>query len=88
MKDEQQVLVGFALETDNIVENAQSKLTGKKLDMIVVNDPREKGAAFRVDTNKVTIIDSNGNIEQIPLMSKLALADIIIDNALKFRKTE
>jgi len=88
MKNKLQVIVGFALETDNIVENAQSKLTGKKLDMIVVNDPREKGAAFRVDTNKVTIIDKNGNIEQIPLMSKLALADIIIDNALKFRKTE
>ena len=88
MKTDRQVMVGFALETDNIEENAQAKLANKKLEMIVVNDPHEKGAAFRVDTNKVTIIDKNGKTEQLSLMTKLALADIIIDKALKFRKSE
>lgn len=85
LKDKQ-VTVGFAMETENELENAKSKLERKKLDLIVANNVAEEGAGFAVETNKVTIIDKNGNIEKPPLMSKEKLADIIIDQALKFHK--
>jgi phosphopantothenoylcysteine decarboxylase/phosphopantothenate--cysteine ligase len=81
-----QVVVGFAMETENELENATSKLKKKKLDLIIVNNVTEEGAGFAVETNKVTIIDKNGNIEKPPLMTKEELADIIIDHALKYHK--
>jgi len=81
-----QVVVGFAMETENELENATSKLKKKKLDLIIVNNVTEKGAGFAVETNKVTILDKNGNIEKPPLMTKEKLADIIIDHALKYYK--
>ena len=70
MKQEGQTLVGFALETDHELENAQGKLQRKHLDYIVMNSLRDKGAGFGVDTNKVTILGTDGSRTESPLMSK------------------
>lgn len=69
-----QYLVGFSVETENVVANSQKKLRAKSLDAIVVNNPREKGAAFKGDTNKVTLLSKDGSVEELPLMSKDELA--------------
>ena len=74
-----QILVGFALETDNELENAKGKLKKKNLDLIVLNSLKDKGAGFKSDTNKVTIIDSKNNIKTYKLKSKAEVAtDILI----------
>ncbi len=73
------VLVGFAAETDRVIEHAREKLRGKKLDMIVANDVTAEGAGFGVDTNRITILDRNGGEEGLPLLSKDEAADIIVD---------
>ena len=72
------VLVGFALETDNEEANAEGKLQRKNFDFVVLNSLQDAGAGFRGDTNKVTLIDRNGN-EEHPLMSKRDVAKIIVD---------
>lgn len=82
MKQLGQRLVGFALETDNELDNAQKKLTKKNLDFIVLNSLHDAGAGFGHDTNKVTLIDRNGNIEQGTLKSKQAVARDIADKLL------
>lgn len=71
--------VGFALETDNLLEQAQAKLAAKGLQMIVANSAREAGAGFGYDTNRVTIIAADGPAEALPLMSKREVADAILD---------
>ena len=76
------VLVGFAMETQNEMENAQSKLKRKNFDFIVLNSLREAGAGFRGDTNVVTLIDAAG-AEELPLMSKRDVADRIVDKIEK-----
>ncbi len=76
------VLIGFAMETRDLVENAKVKLKKKNLDLIIANDIDTEGAGFAVDTNVVKIIDRNGCIDSIPKLSKLDLADIIIDKAI------
>lgn len=76
-----QVFVGFALETDNELANASSKLSRKNLDMIVLNSLRDKGAGFRTDTNKVTIVTALGETAY-PLKSKREVAADIIDAAM------
>ena len=68
-RKENQVLCGFAMETENIMDNAMKKFTKKKVDMLVVNDLREQGAGFKVDSNRVTILSKNG-VDELPLMSK------------------
>jgi phosphopantothenoylcysteine decarboxylase/phosphopantothenate--cysteine ligase len=73
------VIVGFALETDDVVANARGKLAAKDLDMIVLNDAREAGAGFGVDTNRVTFIMRSGDEERLPLMPKTEVADAILD---------
>lgn len=73
-----QLLVGFALETNNEVQHAQGKLKRKNLDFIVLNSMRDAGAGFRCDTNKITIIDAEGGKEDFPLKSKQQVADDII----------
>lgn len=83
------VIVGFALETEDVLRHGREKLENKKLDMIVANSAVEEGAGFGVDTNRVTIISRNGEPEEIPLMQKTELADIILDrveNLLNGRK--
>ncbi len=73
------IIVGFALETGDGVANARAKLGEKQLDLIVLNDATEPGAGFGVDTNRVTLIHRGGNEEQLELMSKVDLADVLLD---------
>ena len=73
------VIVGFALETHDVILHASRKLKAKKLDMIVANDATEEGAGFRVETNRVTIITAGGKTENVPLMKKTELAEVILD---------
>ena len=73
------IVVGFALETDDVLAHAQAKLAAKQLDIIVVNDAREAGAGFGVDTNRVTILAPSASPIELPLMSKLEVADAILD---------
>lgn len=74
----ERVLVGFALETDNEKANAEGKLERKNFDFVVLNSLQDKGAGFRGDTNKVTLIDCNSH-EEHPLMSKKDVARVIVD---------
>ena len=74
-----QILVGFAAETERVLDNAQDKLERKNLDMIVVNDLGEPGAGFAVKTNRVSILDRFGSSEQLPLMGKEELSHLILD---------
>ncbi|WP_445748370.1 bifunctional phosphopantothenoylcysteine decarboxylase/phosphopantothenate--cysteine ligase CoaBC [Polaribacter sp.] len=78
-----QFLVGFALETDNEIENATAKLTRKNLDMIVLNSLQDKGAGFATNTNKITIIDKNLNSTHFDLKSKTAVAKDIISKIIQ-----
>jgi len=80
------VLAGFAVETEDEIQNAKSKLKEKNLDIIVVNNPDLKGAGFEVDTNIATLIDRKGKVERLPLMSKKELAEKIIDRVVKLLK--
>ena len=74
------VVVGFALETDDLVANARRKLEAKALDLIVLNDAKEPGAGFAVDTNRVTILArGRDEPERQPLMTKHEVADAILD---------
>ena len=79
-----QVLVGFAAETENLIEYAQIKLAEKNLDFIVANNVTAEGAGFGVDTNVASIIYSNGKIENFKMMTKAELAEIIINRVAKF----
>lgn len=74
-----QVLVGFALETDDAVNHAQGKLERKNLDLIVLNSLQDTGAGFGHDTNKVTLIGKGTKAEALPLLSKAEVARAILD---------
>jgi len=78
-----QFLVGFALETDNEIENAKSKLQRKNLDLIVLNSLQDKGAGFAANTNKITIIDKDLNSTDFDLKSKSAVAKDIITKIIQ-----
>jgi phosphopantothenoylcysteine decarboxylase/phosphopantothenate--cysteine ligase len=78
--------VGFATETENVLENAARKLRTKNLDMIVANDVTQEGAGFAHDTNIVTIIDRTERMETLPLMSKDEVAHAIYDRLLALRE--
>ncbi len=73
------LIVGFALETTDGLKHAREKLKAKDLDMVVLNDAREPGAGFGVDTNRVTLIRRDGKEEELRLMSKSDLAEILLD---------
>jgi len=79
LKSSDQFLCGFALETENEELNAQNKLTNKNLDMIVLNSLRDKGAGFKYDTNKISILDKNNKLHKFELKSKVDVAKDIID---------
>jgi phosphopantothenoylcysteine decarboxylase/phosphopantothenate--cysteine ligase len=83
MKSPRQMLVGFALETENSLRNAKEKLHRKHLDMIALNSLQEDGAGFEHDTNKVTLIDKRGTEIDIPLKSKSEVAEEMIDYLVK-----
>ena len=81
------ILVGFAMETEDLVENAKKKLLEKNLDLIVANDLNTAGSGFQVDTNVVKLIGRNRDIEELPLMEKTEVADRILDR-IKVIKSE
>ncbi|HPA54971.1 MAG TPA: bifunctional phosphopantothenoylcysteine decarboxylase/phosphopantothenate--cysteine ligase CoaBC [Bacillota bacterium] len=81
------ILVGFAMETENLVENAAEKVKKKNLDFIAANDLNEAGAGFAAETNAVKLIDREGNIENIPLKMKDEIADIILDKIVNLKRT-
>lgn len=73
------ILVGFAAETNDLIENAKNKIKKKNLDFIVANDLTKEGAGFGVDTNIVKIIDKDGIILEYPIMKKEEVANVILD---------
>lgn len=81
----ERLLVGFAAETENLLGNAAQKLAEKNLDMIVANDVSQAGAGFNVDTNIVKLLFKNGQVEELSLMGKEALADVILDRVAALR---
>lgn len=72
-------LVGFCMETENLIENATAKLKRKGLDLIAANSLNEEGAGFKGDTNKITLIDKLGNCTETELKDKFDIANIILD---------
>jgi len=78
LKTDKQLLVGFALETDHEMENAQEKLKKKNLDFIVLNSLSDKGACFGVDTNKISVLSDNGSVLRYPLKEKKEVARDIV----------
>ncbi|MDW7681037.1 MAG: bifunctional phosphopantothenoylcysteine decarboxylase/phosphopantothenate--cysteine ligase CoaBC [bacterium] len=85
-KKGEKIIVGFAIETENELSNAEKKMREKNLDFIVLNNPNVQGAGFGYDTNVATILDRMGGREKLPLMSKKKLAEIIINKIVDFRK--
>ena len=77
-KSNQQTLVGFALDTNDLLENGRKKLISKNLDFIVLNTLQDKGAGFGVDTNKISILDSHNNLEEFELKPKAEVAKDIV----------
>lgn len=80
-----QLLCGFAMETTNLLENAEEKLRRKHCDMLVANSLRDQGAGFQTDTNRVTFLFADGKRETLPLMPKEELGDVILDRLLALR---
>lgn len=80
------IVVGFAAETENIIEHALDKLNKKDLDMIIANNVAQKGIGFGSEENEVTIIDRSGTTKQVPRMSKDEIAHIILDSVKKLIK--
>ncbi|SEQ98057.1 phosphopantothenoylcysteine decarboxylase / phosphopantothenate--cysteine ligase [Hyunsoonleella jejuensis] len=78
-----QFLVGFALETNNELENAKQKLKKKNLNLIVLNSLQDKGAGFKGDTNKVTFIDNKNNVTEFQLKSKAEVAEDLLNEIVK-----
>ena len=81
-----QLTVCFAAETNDVLENAKEKLIRKNCDLIVANDILAEGAGFAGDTNIVTLLDKEGNCEQLPLLSKQEVANAILDRVVKLMK--
>lgn len=85
VKKEQQVLVGFAAETQNLLANAREKVVKKNLDMIVANDVTAAGAGFNSDTNIVKFLFANGDVRELEQMPKVDVANRILDEAIRIR---
>jgi phosphopantothenoylcysteine decarboxylase/phosphopantothenate--cysteine ligase len=85
-KKEGRVLVGFAAETENLINNARKKLMAKNLDLIVVNDVTQPGAGFDQDTNLVKILYPSGKTKDLPLMSKEEVSQFILDDVRELLK--
>ena len=86
IKREGQVMVGFALETNDEATHAEGKLKRKNLDFIVLNSLRDQGAGFRCDTNKITIIDNAGGVTSYPLKTKREVACDIVNKLVTLLK--
>ena len=85
MKKENQLLIGFALETENEIEHAKQKIKNKNLDLIVLNSTNDAGATFKKDTNKITIIDKYNNATQFELKDKACVAKDILNAVINFK---
>jgi len=85
LKTKKQLLIGFALETENEVANAKEKIKKKNLDLIILNSLNDKGAGFKTDTNKITIIDKNNKITKFELKSKEDVAKDILKTIQNFK---
>ncbi len=83
LKKKDQKIIGFALETDNELKNAQKKIKDKNLDMIVLNSLKDKKSGFEFDTNKITVIHKNGKKINFPLQSKFQAANKILSEIIK-----
>jgi len=88
IKQPWQTLVGFALETENEVENATKKLNNKNADMIVLNSLRDEGAGFGHDTNKITLLKRDGSVKPLALQTKREAAAVIVDQITELRYAE
>jgi phosphopantothenoylcysteine decarboxylase/phosphopantothenate--cysteine ligase len=77
------IVVGFAAESQDLLENAQDKMLSKNLDLIVANDITAKDAGFAVDTNRVTLLDAAGNSEELPVMSKTEVAEKVLERVVR-----
>lgn len=86
-KKNSRIMVGFAAETENLLQNTREKLEEKNLDLIVANDVTLPGAGFKADTNIVKIMDRSGKVEELPLMTKEDLADRILDRIALLKKS-
>jgi phosphopantothenoylcysteine decarboxylase/phosphopantothenate--cysteine ligase len=82
-----QIIVGFAAETENVAENSAAKLRAKGLDLLVANDVSREGAGFDVDTNIVTLLFPDGRKIELEKMSKLDVANRVLDEVVKIRRT-
>jgi phosphopantothenoylcysteine decarboxylase/phosphopantothenate--cysteine ligase len=87
-KRSDQILVGFAMETDTPHANARRKLEEKNLDWIVLNDLTEDGAGFGPSTNRVTLLSREGTSEDLPLMPKPDVAEAILDRVLAAQESD
>ena len=88
IKQDKQTLVGFALETNDESRHATEKLERKNLDFIVLNSLRDKGAGFRCDTNKISILFRNGERKDYPLKDKSEVAEDIVEQLSELIKTK
>jgi phosphopantothenoylcysteine decarboxylase/phosphopantothenate--cysteine ligase len=77
------VKVGFSAETQNLVSNAKVKVGSKNLDLIVANDVTDPDSGFGIDTNKVTLIDRDLNVEELPVLTKYEVGHRILDRVSK-----
>jgi phosphopantothenoylcysteine decarboxylase/phosphopantothenate--cysteine ligase len=84
-KGERPLLVGFAAETENVVENARAKLSRKKLDLIAANDVAEAGSGFATDSNRLVLLDRTGHVVSLEAMTKEDAAHALLDRALSLR---
>jgi phosphopantothenoylcysteine decarboxylase/phosphopantothenate--cysteine ligase len=82
----ERLLVGFAAETGDLLKNAAKKLAEKNLDMVVANDISQSGAGFDVDTNIVKLLFRGGRVEELPVMGKDELADVILDRVVEMKE--
>ncbi len=78
-----QVLVGFAAETSHLAERAAEKLAAKRVDLLVANDVSAADSGFEVDTNRAILLTSSGSAEETPLLTKVALADVVLDRVVE-----
>ncbi len=82
------IKVGFAAESEDIIANARQKLIKKQLDLVVVNDITDPESGFGADTNRVTLIDRNGKVEDLPLLNKREVANRILDRIAELLRTK
>jgi len=78
--------IGFAAETENLIDNARAKVDAKSLSLIVANDVTKEGSGFGTDTNQVTLINAKGEAEELPLLSKYEVGHHILDRTLELLK--